>query len=392
MDTPPAVNPFVPGRGQLPPFLAGREEEQRALGELLAYLQAGRGAPRDAILSGPRGNGKTVLLRWFQQEVEASARKIDTVWLTPSELGSLDALATLLVPPRQFRALRPDTVSFSIGIGRLGWELGGRSGSLTRLLAARCGQRPLVLLLDEAHTLDERVGQALLNASQSVSAEAPFLLAMAGTPGLQEHLNRMSATFWSRGEKLGIGLLDEVASGQALTRPLSDLNPPITFADAALAGVIGASQCYPYFLQLLGAALWTATRDAQSTRIDEGVVVRATRRFGVQRSACYEDRREELQRQELLDVAVRVAGAFDSRATLREHELDAVIADALPSDAATGDVHGLRDGLAGVGFVWKAPGDEDLWHPGIPSLMGYVASHAVTRPDGHTTARSRSRG
>ena len=189
MDTPPAVNPFVPGRGQLPPFLAGREEEQRALGELLAYLQAGRGAPRDAILSGPRGNGKTVLLRWFQQEVEASARKIDTVWLTPSELGSLDALATLLVPPRQFRALRPDTLSFSIGIGRLGWELGGRSGSLTRLLAARCGQRPLVLLLDEAHTLDEGVGQALLNASQSVSAEAPFLLAMAGTPGLQEHLN-----------------------------------------------------------------------------------------------------------------------------------------------------------------------------------------------------------
>ena len=107
MDTQPAVNPFVPGRGQLPPFLAGRQEEQRALGELLAYLQAGRGAPRDAILSGPRGNGKTVLLRWFQQEVEASARKIDTVWLTPSELGSLDALATLLVPPRQFRALRP---------------------------------------------------------------------------------------------------------------------------------------------------------------------------------------------------------------------------------------------------------------------------------------------
>ncbi|MYK90465.1 MAG: ATP-binding protein, partial [Acidobacteria bacterium] len=92
-----SVNPFVPGRGVLPPCLAGRDAEQRELMRLLAYLQAGRGAPRDAVVSGPRGNGKTVLLRWLQGEIEADG-EIDVVWRTPSDLPALDALATALAP------------------------------------------------------------------------------------------------------------------------------------------------------------------------------------------------------------------------------------------------------------------------------------------------------
>ena len=129
----PPINPFVPGRGVLPPFLAGRDSEQHELMRLLAYVQAGRGAPREAVLSGPRGNGKTVLLRWLEREIEA-AGKVDVVWRTPSDLPSLDALATALVPPARFRSLLPDTLSVSIGIGRLGWELGGDPGTLAELL------------------------------------------------------------------------------------------------------------------------------------------------------------------------------------------------------------------------------------------------------------------
>ena len=216
------VNPFVPGRGHLPPCLAGRSAEQNELNALLAYLKAGKGAPRDLILTGPRDNGKTVLLRWLQREIEVAEQNLDAVWLTPADMRNLDELANLLVPPSRFDALRPDNLSFAVGLGRFGWELGGRPGSLTQLLKERCQRRPLALLVDEAHTLGKDLGQALLNASQSVSSEAPFLLALAGTPGLQNHLNSMSATFWSRGRKLGVGLLDEAASAQALTQPLAE--------------------------------------------------------------------------------------------------------------------------------------------------------------------------
>lgn len=375
MNAPVIANPFVPGRGHLPPCLAGRGAEQNELNALLAYLKAGKGAPRDLILSGPRGNGKTVLLRWFQREIEAADQKVDAVWLTPADIRSLDELANLLVPPGRFGSLRPDTLSFAVGLGQFGWELGGRPGSLTQLLRERCQRRPLVLLVDEAHTLDKGVGQALLNASQSVSTEAPFLLAMAGTPGLHAHLNTMSATFWSRGRKLGIGLLDKTASAQALVQPLAEQSPPVAFEDAALRWVVAESQCYPYFLQLWGALLWAATQEAGATRIDEALVAKGQPQFNVERSAYYDDRRQELKRQGLLQMAARLAAAFRSGQPLREHELDAAIVSALPSGASEVEVERHRDGLAEVGYVWSAP-EEELWRPGILSLMAYIAAHA----------------
>ena len=378
------ANPFVPGRGRIPPYLAGREAEQSRLLDLLAYLQAGEGAPRDAVLSGPRGNGKTALLRWFQREMQASGEDIDVVWLTPGDTPDLDSLATRLVPPSRFGSLRPDTPSFSVGIGRLGWELGGRGGSLSLLLAARCARRPLVLLLDEAHTLDREVGRTLLNASRTVSAEAPFLLVMAGTPGLQAHLNTMSATFWSRAEKLGIDRLDATAAAAALVRPLADQRPATVFDDGALARVVEESQCYPYFVQLWGAALWAAARAGETELIDDSVVAVAAPEFGRQRSAYYEDRREELEREGVLDLAAGVAAAFGERGMLRSRELNAVIAQASPGDDSTAQILRYRDRLATLGYVWKPPDAEDLWQPGIPSLMDYIAAHAphLSRPGG----------
>lgn len=368
-------NPFVPGWGRTPPYLAGRGEEQRKLLDLFAYLEHGEGAPRGAVLSGPRGNGKTALLRWFHEEIDARDASCDVVWLTPSEVADLDQLATSLVPPSRFKALRPDTLSFSVGIGRLGWQLGGHGRSLTLLLAARCKRRPLVLLLDEAHTLPLQAGQALLNASQAVSAEAPFLLVMAGTPGLHRHLNDMSATFWSRGEKMGIGRLDRDASAQALSRPMAAAKRPIRFDDDALARVVEESQRYPYFLQLWGSELWSAAQAAHRPRIDDALVTRADAGFRRQRSAYYEDRREELERTELLPLAASIARAFADRGTLRSHELNAVIAESAGVEAI-GDVLQRRDQLATTGFIWKPPEVEDAWQPGIPSLMGYIFAHA----------------
>ena len=370
MREPPPINPFVPGRGALPPFLAGRDAEQHDLMQLLAYLQAGRGAPRDAVLSGPRGNGKTVLLRWFQREIEA-AGKVDVVWRTPSDLPSLDALATALVPPARFRSLLPDTLSVSIGIGRLGWELGGNPGTLTELLTLRCAHRPLVILLDEAHTLEETVGRALLNAGQSVAAAAPFLLVLAGTPGLTLHLDRMSATFRNRARQVGIGLLDEDAAAAALVRPFAEQNPAIAFDEAALRCVLDENQCYPYFIQLWGATLWDAATQHGATLIDEAVAARASGVFDLETRTYYEHRRDELERQDLLPVAASVADAFAEPATLAQDTLNAVIAGALALDS-TPEVVQYRNRLAMVGYVWKPPGAGDRWQPGIPSLMRYV--------------------
>ena len=387
------LNPFVPGRGALPPYLAGREAEQQALMGIFAYVEAGRGAPRDVVLCGPRGNGKTVLLRWFQREIEALDGQIDLLWRTPSDLPSVDALATTLVPPRRFKSMLPDTLSLSVGVGRAGWDLRNDPGTLAELLTLRCRQRPLVVLLDEAHTLDRVVGQALLNASQSVSAAAPFLLVLAGTPGLEPRLHAMSATFWDRAEHLAIGLLEPAASAAALTRPFGAETPSVMFEDAALQQVLDDSQCYPYFLQLFGAALWDVVVADGKTMIDDAIVARATAIFDQKKGTYYRHRRNELQRAGLLEMAAALADAFCERASMAQAEVDAAIVQAQSGIVrdGSGDARGLeslgptspirvRDHLAAVGYVWNPPGEGDVWRPGIPSLMRHIGIAAPTAP------------
>lgn len=370
-----AISPFVPGQGGLPPYLAGRDDERDALLELLAYLQHGRGAPRFAVLIGPRGNGKTALLRWFEHEIESQGEAVDAVWLTPSEVPNLDALANELTPPSRFDSLRPEGVSLSVGLGRLAWDLGGQPASLTRLLQARCRRQPLVVLLDEAHNLGMEVGSMLLNAGQSVAAKSPFLLVLAGTPNLTAHLNTLSATFWNRAKQIGIGRLDSVAASEAVARPLADQESPVAISDEALAQVVDESQGYPYFLQIWGDALWRAAREENATQIDLRLASIAKVAFDQERSIYYEDRRRELRAQSLLPVAVQVAAAFRDSTTLVDADLDRIVAAALGTDPQNQEVLRLQAGLADLGYIWSPPGEADRWQPGIPSLMSYVEMH-----------------
>lgn len=365
-------NPFEPGQGLMPPYLAGREAEKDVLLELLAKVRPGqrRGAPADAVLSGPRGNGKTVLLRWLEQTAEQ--RGIDTIWLTPDDIPDLDRLANVLAPPgalqRLGRKLR------GVGLFSLKAELDTTPVPKERLdeaLIKRCRQAPLVLLLDEAHTLDTEVGRTLLNTSQKVRRKAPFLLALAGTPNLPDHLNKMDASFWPRAEQLGIGRLSPAATAEALTVPLDQAGVRVELP--ALNTVVDDTQCYPYFIQLWGSALW---RQAQQTAaaLDEAQLAAARPEVEYRQNNYYEGRRGELKRQQLLPVAVAVAIAFTNHEMLREQTLDDVIAAALPG-ADWQQVEETRCALQHLGYIWKPPGAEDNWSPGIPSLMTYVHAH-----------------
>ena len=126
--------------------------------------------------------------------------------------------------------------------------------------------------------------------------------------------------------------------------------------------------------------MWRAAATGGATRIVAELAKRAAPAVDGGQSAYYEDRREELARRGLSASSVGVAHAFGARATLREHELDSVIRTTLGRGHAAGD-EGLvlqhRDALAEVGYVWKPPHAEDVWQPGIPSLMEYVKTHAA---------------
>ena len=379
----------------MPPHLAGRKPAQDQLRDALGLLQQGKGAHRDFIIIGPRGNGKTVLMRWFEG-LCIQEGTLDVVWLTPDQVPDLNVLATELAPPERFRDWLPTSLSLSLGPRQLRWELGERPNSLTRLLTARCQKRPLALLLDEAHTLNPEIGQTLLNASQQVSAKAPFLLALAGTPGLEYQLNKMSATFWGRSKKLSIGRLDDEGARAALVKPF-ELHE-ITFAGAALDQVIDESQRYPYFLQCWGNALANVlqsleTPTGQATRqIDMAIVAAARPVFEEERIGHYEVFRGQIAEAGLQSLAAAVTLAYAYRDTLEEHLLDAAIGQALHGAAPLGEapsaveIINQRKALASFGYIWKPPDSADEWLAGVPSLMQHVLEiEQKSRPSTDTT-------
>lgn len=377
---------FVPGSGKPPPYLAGRERQQTLLLDYLSDLKEGEGAPHDIVISGPRGNGKTALLHYFEQEIEETG-VIDVVRWTPKDIKTETGFLKL-VPDSWLKNIskKITAIKAETGIADFTLELAHEKQNelLQDALIRRCQKKPLVLLLDEAHNLDLEIGQILLNMSQVTRGKAPFLLVLAGTPDLSSRLDNMEATFWDRGKEIGIGLLDEAGARAALTVPFE--RSGIGFEEAALAKVVAESQHYPYFLQLWGSALvrQLSGREKQVTGLN---VTAAWPDFETQKTYYYEKRRKELQNTGLLVIAARVAMVFQGQEKVNSIELDSVIQQAFTDcgeeqTAIREQVNQGRNTLHHMGFIWNAPDMEDNYTAGIPSLMNYV-QQKVARP-GHS--------
>ena len=345
------------------------------LTQCLADLAGGNAPPHDVALMGPRGNGKTVLLNWFMRACHDAGR-IDVVRLSPSLTRSREAVADALLPVSVIRKVLPRKLGVA-GVGQAEWAAPDASAQeLVERLIARCRKKPVVVLVDEAHTLTRDVGQLLLNLSQDVRANAPFLLVLAGTPGLPAHLATMNASFWSRlgNGRLGIGLLSDAAARAALVEPLATHDVSID-ADA-LDAVVEHSQRYPYFIQLWGEALWARRLADGITRLTASHARAARRDVIAQVTDYYQDRYRELEARGLLHAAVAAAALFGAgAAAATDRDLDAALA---ATGGDTASRLAAREELNRLGYLWSPPGQLPpvVWVAGIPSLTTYVVDHA----------------
>ena len=380
------LGPFEPGEGRLPPHLAGRDSEQALLRGFVGRLGQRRPVPSAIALYGPRGNGKTALLRWLRNEVAAAASSrdeavagIETTWLTPSQIPTVARLIARVAHEswlkswwRQFGVTAgvPGIVEASLKTPDAGVPV------LEDALFDRAANNPLILLLDEAHNLDPEVGHALLNASQQVGAEAPFLLVLAGTPDLPDRLNAMRVSFWGRARKLRLGRMSDGAAQEAIRKPLADHG--VSIADEGLREIARTSHGYPFFLQVWGQAVWTTAVFGKGGELRQAIggddVRRGEPTFLEQRNAYYAERFEELRQARLLPAALEVARAFGDdpgTTTVTSAQLTAAIRRRVSGGERRVDA--AERALRQLGYVWRVG---TVWEPGIPSLMDYVSDYA----------------
>ena len=381
---PKGDNPFAPGPGLPPPLLAGRDRDIALFKDRLARVKAhGRG---DAIaVYGPRGMGKTVLMRQLHDDFQQDG--VHTAWVTPKKgVVAAKAMATLL--PKGFSM---GQLEVSAGTGALTglavaleatWRSGkGEEADFTDLLQAACKKAPRVLFLDEAHTLNQDEMNELLNMMQEVMYGSRFMLILIGTPGLIQSVPK-GGTFGERIEYYSIDMLECDAAMDALRVPLE--KGGINVPDELLREAALDAQRYPFFIQVWGSALWdyAAKHGIQQLRDEHLQAARpaADRR----RSSLYERRFEEFAKDNaLFTAAVAVADAFASGILCDDFAFLDLIGIALqPSvpdeQARRQQALSLVERLVQLGYVWK-PDGLPPYQAGIPSLMTYVADNRTER-------------
>ncbi len=400
------LNPFAPGAGSPPPEMAGRDSELRhVLGVVCNRLCASPPSPlhRPIAIWGPRGNGKTTLVdRIIDAATPAGCAEEDApirfLHVDASGCRTASDLRVLLIPGGQELALIREGGSAGGGASLPGKLLHGEGEAheevehlvhplhLWQLLRRLARDKPVLVVVDEAHLLTKEVGAALLQMDQMARRrKAPVGLLMAGTPGLPHVLNQCRASFWSRlgDDAVALGLLSMEEAKDAIFTPLAQIGIPSP--DAGVQDALAeASAGYPYFTQEMGSALWETAR----RRVDAGsapdIDVPALRDtlvlFEKNKQAYYSLRYDDLTESGILQVAyalsehLRGCGSIDAADVWACLEAVAprLGIDALNEAAIDKALLGMAQRIEASGLFWRPDPASDAWAQGIPSFSEYV--------------------
>ena len=364
---------FKPGPGAVPPYLAGRKREQEFFRDRVRALKKRIPIGQNMIVYGPRGNGKTALLRYLQKEtLKKEGSKLDILWTTPVSLEHPEVFADLVIGDNA--SLR-NKISFA-------FSGSGRTPDIGDLLEERCQSKPLILIIDEAHCLDPEMAGELLNDSQTIRIDGhPFLLVLAGTPHLPGTLRKSEAGFWERSKICRLGRLSPEEAMQAITIPLEKAG--VSFAPGVAEQIVERTDSYPFFIQVWGNYIAERLEQTGARVISMDTVKEAEAKAIKQCALMFQDRRNEIRDMGLLAVAESVAHAFiqNGEPHLHESALKEAIERGMAGEEPITHERIIQKffQLSYLGYIWEVNHPERGYgyEPGIPSLMSYV--HRISR-------------
>jgi hypothetical protein len=304
------IDPYTPGSGRSPGYLAGRDEDLEEFRVLIERVGRGLGE-RSIIYSGLRGVGKTVLLiefdtiareaGWASTDVHEVGTQADfrtTFSETAFELllsmsrkermkdrarqamGVLKAFA--LDAPGGFKA----RIDVDLAAGTA--DTGDPEGDLTALLleigeVARTGGTGALFLLDEMQNLAAESLGAICMAFHRVSQKnLPVALVGNGLPQLPRLLRQAKPYAERLFQYRDLDRLSESAARSALVTPAA--RQGVAYEEEAARMIVGESGGYPYFIQEYGRVLWREVEEPPITVADfastrELVISELDRRF-----------------------------------------------------------------------------------------------------------------
>ena len=325
--------------------------------------------PKPCCFTARGGNGKTALIKWLERE---GARAVNLRQITAHSVSDPGAVLTDLLGSYRDESREKTTHgTIAAGFSRFIRGEGGRqvtrkqtvTVTLDEAMKQAARKKPLLMVMDEAHTADPKALGVLLNAFQNSASTAPMRLVLAGTPDVLDVLSAADATFADRMKQLPIGLLSPEAGREAIGKPFADHG--IGVDDGVVERLAAWADNYPYFLQLVGEAAWAEA--AKSGRLTSEAGEAAIGRAREPRDRYYSRRYEELAAAGYPEFGVAVARAVrDGGNRIRKVDVDEIARQHCGEgwNAAV-------DFIVRKGFLWRA-GAEREYQPGIPSLMDYT--------------------
>lgn len=271
-------NPFRPGAGHMPPYLAGREQETQEFRKLLVQETI----LTNLVLTGLRGLGKTVLLETFKP----MAIQAGWLWagtdLSESTSINEENLATRLltdlsvvtssieVADKERRTPgfthKPERVKTTLNYTELKVLYDKTPGLILDKLknvletvwpyVERVGRRGIIFAYDEAQNLADHAAKdqyplsLLLDLFQSLQRkDMRFMLALTGLPTLFPKLVE-ARTFSERMfHVVFLNPLNKPETSEAINKPIERAKCPFFFSADSLESVWMVTRGYPYFVQ-----------------------------------------------------------------------------------------------------------------------------------------------
>lgn len=292
-------NPFNPGSGTPPPFLAGRDQELATFEDILESITKGRST--NVILTGLRGTGKTVLLNKFREICEREKffpimrSQFSLKHNDPEEFnnalkykmnGAAESLSAKKKIVQKLQSigsmLKPSTVGVP---GMVYYEFAYKSDSIpfedyienylssNWQIFEKNKYKGVVFLFDEFHLISDDVAKKHFVMTDFIGAinelqknKLPYHLVLTGLPKLLLNVKKARSYSERMFTTIELNNLSRGEAASAISTPLND--SPRSFSRDLIDAIVDDTGQYPYFIQFYCRAIIEHTHKKRISRRD----------------------------------------------------------------------------------------------------------------------------